>query len=453
MAEAVERADPGVVDEWVRGAAVAALLPPRRQGGAALSGHVEPTDRLAVAAGVWLSVAALGGAFVVVPVADPDAPRRAVAGDGAFAGLLSTMLEDRASGSFRGEAYLPPGHPDGGAGPPPLLDGGDERAIDVDQSNDSVIVGGSAVVKLFPLAAPGPQPGLDLPIHLASVGFPSHPAPLGALRWRSPGGDEVVLATASAYLPGARDGWVWYLERALRWLDGTIDDPAAFDPAPAMGRIAARMHAALGTPSPVIPDPVREADVATADAWRRSALGVAAQASALTPGDEGARLIVRTGPIRAALDELGDAVGTVTTRVHGDFHVGQVLEWERGYAVTDFDGDPMTPPAERAGFDTPVRDVAAFMRSIDHVGRVASTRRLGRDVDVDAWIATSRAGFLDAYRHELEGLGAGASLDERLLRPLEVAQACHEFVYAARFLPRWLPVADRAMQALIPAEA
>jgi len=47
-------------------------------------------------------------------------------------------------------------------------------------------------------------------------------------------------------------------------------------------------------------------------------------------------------------------------------------------------------------------------------------------------------------------LGWERLFDERLLRPLEVAQECHEYVYAARFLPRWRYVPDLAMQALFP---
>ena len=140
------------------------------------------------------------------------------------------------------------------------------------------------------------------------------------------------------------------------------------------------------------------------------------------------------------------------TRVHGDFHVGQVLEWRDGYAVTDFDGNPMAAPAERGAPDTPVRDVAAFVRSIDHLGRVASTRRSGHDERIGSWIETSRRGYLDAYRHELTERGMPDLFDERLLRPLEIAQECHEYVYAAGFLPRWRYVPDLAIQALFPVE-
>ena len=121
--------------------------------------------------------------MVVVPTVEAaSGPRRAVAGDGVFAAILRAMRSGTAGGAFRGEAF---------GSPWSVGDG--EVAIDVDQSNESVIVGGSAVVKLFPITAPGPQPGLDLPVHLASVGFTALPAPLGALRWTSPEGDDVVL--------------------------------------------------------------------------------------------------------------------------------------------------------------------------------------------------------------------------------------------------------------------
>ena len=97
-----------------------------------------------------------------------------------------------------------------------------------------------------------------------------------------------------------------------------------------------------------------------------------------------------------------------------------------------------------------MRDVAAFVRSIDHLGRVASTRRPGHDDAIERWIAASRAGFLDAYVGELEAAGSPDLFDERLLRPLEVVQECHEYVYAARYLPRWRYVPDLAIRAMFP---
>jgi maltokinase len=431
------------LEEWLRAAPMHDLLPERRRGADVGFGSVEPLDLLPLGEGAAVAVARCEDGVVVVPTVEAaSGPRRAVAGDGVFAAILRAMRSGTAGGAFRGEAF---------GSPWSVSD--DEVAIDVDQSNDSVIVGGSAVVKLFPITAPGPQPGLDLPVHLASVGFTALPAPLGALRWTSPEGDDVVLATAAAFLPEARDGWEWYLQRLLGWLDGDASDAEAFDPAPALGGIAAAMHVALATPSEVLVRPTAIADRATAEGWRRAALAVADEALAVTDGEEGDRLTALAGPIREELDRLAEVEGALTTSVHGDFHVGQILEWTGGYAVADFDGNPMAPPRDRRAFDMPVRDVAAFVRSIDHLGRIASRRRPGCDDAVASWIARSRAAFLEAYRRGLEAAGATERLfDERLLRPLEVAQECHEYVYAARYLPRWRYVPDLAMRAMFPAE-
>ena len=436
------------VDAWVRAAPRRDLLPVRRAEAAPGGRAAEPLDMLAFDDGGALVVAGIEHGYLVVPVAPGTPPRRAVPGDGVAAATLRAMRQGSVEGAFRGAAF---GDRDGD---PPESGFGSaaERAIDVDQSNDSVNVGDEAVVKLFPLVSSGPQPGVDLPVHLHAVGFTALPAPLGALWWTSPAGEEVLLAAASAFLPGARDGWEWYLDTVLGWLDGAVDDATAFEPASETGRIAARMHAAFATASHVVPEPVSRAGDDHAAAWRRSALAVADEALACTDGEEGARLAVRIDEIRRELDVLGSAGGAAMTHVHGDFHVGQVLQWARGYAVTDFDGDPTAEAGERGARDTPVRDVAAFVRSIDHLGRVASRRRPDHDDAIERWIAASRAAFLDAYVGELGTAGHEDLFEERLLRPLEVMQECHEYVYASRFLPRWRYVPDLAIRAMFPKE-
>ncbi len=417
------------------------LLPPRRSG-SITPGEVVLRDSLPLGDGLELAVVTDGDGLLVTPIVTRDAGplRRAEPGDGAFERLLRRLASGEPGDRFSVEPF----------GSVPAAMG--ERAIDVDQSNESVVVGDRAVVKLYPRTGGSPDAGSDLPAHLISVGFTSIPTPYGIVAWRDDDGQSRVVASAASYLPGARDGWEWYLARLLGWLDGGVDDDVAFEPASMLGRLAAHMHTALATASEVVPRPSGSADEATAQAWRRAAFAVADDALAATGGEQGARLAARATAIRAELDRLGEAAGAVLTRVHGDFHVGQVLEWQGGYAVTDFDGDPMASPASHGTLDPPVRDVAAFMRSIDHLGRIASSRRTGSEEAVSSWITSSRAGFLGAYRSELAMRGEEQLYDERLLRPLEVAQECHEYIYAARFLPGWLRVADPAMCSLIPLE-
>src|SRR5512144_146367 len=217
------------------------LLPARLAGAVRFAVAPVVRDRLALPGSALLVVLESGEEVIATPlVPEHDAVRRALAG------LLETIGRGATVGRFAARAY--------GSVPP----GRDERAIDVDQSNDSVVVGGAAVVKVYPRVHPGPQPGLDLPAHLAAVGFARTPRPIGALTWTDDAGRATLLATATAYLPGARDGWDWLVALVLDWLDGGSAEDA-LEPATAIGDLVAGLHRALATPSAVFAQPVSQA--------------------------------------------------------------------------------------------------------------------------------------------------------------------------------------------------
>ena len=401
-------------------------------------------DRCPLEGGAFLAVFDAGDEVLVAPLAaGHDSIRRALPGEGAYEGMLSLIRDGGGIGDFVARR----------GGDVPTVVG--ERRIDVDQSNDSVVVGERVVVKLYPRSAPGPQPGLDLPAHLAEVGFADTPAALGALRWEPPDREPVLLATASAYLPSARDGWAWYLELVLAALDAPDDTAraaAALAPASSLGRLVARFHVALATPSSVLGrQPVRRADAHRMRSWRREADAKLDRALGLTGGAEGARLAALAGAIRGAFDAFDRVDATPIMRVHGDLHVGQVLRWDGGDMIADMDGNPLAPSGSRVARHSPALDVASFVRSLDHLGRVAQRRRAEREGAVEVWIGRSRHAFLHAYRTELGRAGHAGLFDERLLHPFEVAQECHEYVYAATYLPRWLPVPDLALPHLVGA--
>ncbi len=422
----------------------AGVLVPARSVPAAFAERPILRDRLPLPGGSMLAVLEAGDEVLVIPLAPmharDEAPRRAVPGDGAAEGVRDVIRRGEPIGRFVPSAFAA------------LPAARGERAIDVDQSNESTIVGEAVVVKMYPRTTPGPQPGLDLQAHLAVVGFRETPAPLGTLRWESSGAPPVLLATAAAYLPGARDGWEWFLERVLEAIDAGDSEPS-LAAASATGGLVARLHGALATPSSVFPTPVADAGRHEIAAWNARAEATLDEALALTGGDEGERLRGLAPAARAAIARLAEVEATPTMRIHGDLHVGQVLAWAGGYAIADFDGDPLAPAPERNARGPIARDVASFVRSLDHLGRIAQRRDPARDDPsrddrVEAWIEQARHRFLSAYRAGLGPSHAGL-FDERLLVPLEVAQACHEYVYAARYLPRWLYVPDLALPRLL----
>ena len=415
------------------------LVPGRRLDSSPLA-PVAVRDALVLREDLVLAVFAEGNGYVVAPlVMRADAPiRRAEAGDGVFEQLVRRLALGGTEGRF---SFEPIGTVPEAAG---------ERAIDVDQSNESVVVGERTVLKLYPRVDPGPQPGLDLPVHLAAVGFASIPAPFGSVTWRGDDRGPVLVATAAAFLPEATDGWEWYLELVLAWLRGDAGEDEVFAPAPTLGRLAGNLHAALATPSRTLPSPVRMADRTVIAGWRRRAERWLDEAVALTDGEAGERLRARQGRARSAFEVFDQVEAVSTMRIHGDLHVGQFLRWSGGMAVADFDGNPLARADDRVALDTPVRDVAALLRSIDHLGRIAQRRDAGSLEVIERWIARSREDLLSAYLEALDAWRQRSLYDPRLLFPLEVAQECHEFTYAVRYLPSWVSVPDLAMRSMLP---
>jgi maltokinase len=371
-----------------------------------------------------LAVWALGEELLVAPVvADETRVRRAVAGDGVFAALAEEL------GAFGG----------GGGGDRDR----DERSVGVDQTNESVIVDDAVVVKLLRRTRRGPQPGQDLPAHLAAVGFTETPASAGAFTWR-----DALLATSAAYLPGAEDGWRWYVgfveEAALgtrSWADAELATTQ-------IGALVARFQRALATPSPVVPSPVATAPAGTIAGWHAAASATLDEALVLTDGAVHERLRMRAPGARVVLDRFALVAETPMTRIHGDLHVGQILRVPDGSMfVSDLDGDPVAPVDGRVAPGSPARDVASMACALDHVGRVVVRRHPdARDV-IEEWIPRARAAFHAAHR---AALGPDRSLvDERLVHPFAVAQEAHEFVYAVRFQPPWIGVPDAALPAVL----
>ena len=378
--------------------------------------------------GRWLLVLQVASELLVSAVVeDGGGFRRASPGDGVMDELLARTATGREQNGFTFRRLGAIGSWSG------------ETSIEVDQSNESVVVGEAAVVKRFVWTVPGNERSMLLPAHIVAAGFDEMPAPLGNAGWRHADG-IAPLASISSYLPGARDGWDWYVELLERSLEDRSLD--AIGPAAALGAITGRLHGALATPTDILPAPSAAAGGDTVAGWRRSAVADLDIAIASIDGEEGGRLRERAAAVRGELQELRTSE-TISIPIHGDLHVGQFLRWRDGLAVSDLDGDPLGPGTLRA---SPAKDVASLVQSLDHVGRIVERKRGGSEA---GWIREASDACLESYRSELAALGASSLFDERLTRPFRVAQELHEFVYAVRYLPSWRYVPDRALAAIL----
>ena len=300
-----------------------------------------------------------------------------------------------------------------------------ERPITVDQTNHSVVVDESVVVKWLRPPVPAPHPGVELIRHLTTAGFDEMPAFLGVDER-----DGTVHAIITSYLPGALDGWDWYVDDVEAWVDGRLTFDDVIESARRMGAITARLHSALADLQPSMVDVAAVAEQATGDLCLATS-----RLDGLEWLDEQRVAIV--------LQPLRDAGPVAGHRIHGDLHAGQFLRADATMVVTDFDGNPLQDARARARPQSPLRDVASMMQSIEHVGAVVVKRRRPEHAaDVDRFTDAATRAAIDAYT-------ARHGADSQLLLAFRVAQELHEYAYSIRHLPHWRYVADAALPRLL----
>jgi maltokinase len=320
--------------------------------------------------------------------------------------LAAPVLELIVAGGDRGDWSFQPGVVLPGLMPAQPT----QRPIGLDQSNTTFVVGERLALKLYRRLEPGPHPDIEIGRYLteqASVAFV--PAYAGCVRWRGH-----AVAMLQAYVSGAQDGWAWAAQAVQ---DGDVSSISR------LGANTATLHAALAQ---------MEARPATAEqqaGWRRSADAQLRRALELVDGEAGRELREYAPRLREEFAALELGAPPILTRVHGDYHIGQILRSADGLRVVDFEGEPTKSLAERNALGTPLRDVAAMLRSFDHLARHVDRDLLtGEAPRVERWIMDSREAFLDAYGDH----------DPRLLRALEAEKETYEFIYAATFLPEWM---------------
>lgn len=276
-----------------------------------------------------------------------------------------------------------------------------------EQSNTTICVGDDRLLKLFRKLEGGRN--LDVEVLGALNGSGITPDLYGTVVGELPGGGQADLGMFVERVQNVRDGWEWACEACVA--DRDIHAEAA-QLGHALRAVHERLAAAFGTADV----PGRE----VAGLIRDRAHAAEAQVSALAA--------VRSS-VDVALQAL-DGVELVTQRVHGDFHLGQVLRSADGWTIIDFEGEPLKTLAERRRPDSVWRDVAGMLRSFDYV-RGAHPEPASEQAK--AWSAGAGQAFLDGYCD-------GVAPDRPVLDAYVLDKAIYEVVYETRNRPDWVSI-------------
>ncbi|WP_432522670.1 maltokinase N-terminal cap-like domain-containing protein [Kineococcus sp. SYSU DK006] len=322
----------------------------------------------------------------------------------------------------------------------PIPAGARTKVLGGEQSNTSIVVQAGEgevplIAKVFRVLSAGDNPDVVVQTALAAAGCARVPRPAGWVdgQWTAPDGSRAAghLAHVTEFLAGSEDAWRVATAAVAAGRDFTTE-------ARELGRATAEVHAVLAAELATEPaTPQRLGALADGLADR------VAWASAAVP---------QLREVAPAAAERVEAVRHVRDapalqRVHGDYHLGQVLHSPaRGWVLLDFEGEPLRPLAERSTPDLALRDVAGMLRSFDY----AASSVPAPDEASAAWGAACREAFLDGYAaaggaDPRQG-GSGAAA---LLAALELDKALYEVVYEARNRPDWLHIPLGAVQRLL----
>jgi maltokinase len=286
---------------------------------------------------------------------------------------------------------------------------------------------------------PGTNPDLEVTRALAEAGCTAIAAPLGWIEGQVDG-QTTTLAMLQQFERSATEGWAMatasvrdlFAEGDLH-ADEVGGDFAA--ESSRLGATTAEVHALLARALPsrtAGPEESRET------------------AQQLVERFEQARAVVEqlapyADAVRAVYEQVADRTEPVPVqRVHGDYHLGQVLRTQSGWVLLDFEGEPARTLAERTALMSPLRDVAGMLRSYDYAARHLLAERSdvgasqpGLVYRANEWAERNREAFCDGYA---EAAGRDPREEAVLLRAFELDKAVYEVVYEARNRPSWLPI-------------
>jgi maltose alpha-D-glucosyltransferase/alpha-amylase len=179
---------------------------------------------------------------------------------------------------------------------------------------------------------------------------------------------------------------------------------------------------------------------------------------------EASALLEREGQILQAVQAIvGTRLEGSRIRIHGDYHLGQVLYTGNDFVIIDFEGEPARSLGERRIKRSPLRDVAGMLRSFDYAAHTALFSLVERGVLVEEeasrllpwarfWSQWVSSNFLRAYLPPISSAGLiprDRDEIERVLRVLLLDKALYELGYELNNRPGWARVPIRGILDLL----
>ena len=339
-------------------------------------------------------------------------------------------------------------------------------------SNTVVTMGERLMLKGYRRLRVGMNPELEMGLYLTEVAhYPNCAALAGVLEYIGNDNQNRLLMMLQAYVRNQGDGWTYALEYVRRHLEqyrttpvGDALPPNAHEAFLIMIRVlavrTAELHRALAAPTQdaaFSPQPLTRTDI---DAYRQraleeahSALDKLAAALETVPAadrDSANRVLAQREAILTRIQSYAkESTQGVKIRIHGDYHLGQVLVTKNDFVIIDFEGEPGNSLEMRRAKHSPLRDVAGMLRSFAYVQQSALRSVAHNETEAArlsplarAWEVATREAFISAY----DGAARDANLYDALqpgrglLGLFELEKVLYELRYEIGNRPTWVGI-------------
>jgi maltose alpha-D-glucosyltransferase / alpha-amylase len=321
--------------------------------------------------------------------------------------------------------------------------------------NSTLRLGDAFFLKVVRRLRPGINPGVEIGRYLTDVAHFTHSVPLaGFIEYRASGDETCTLALLQAFVTNQGDGWDYTVNHLVRFLEERVTRGAAavethglyLSLLRTLAQRTAQLHLALAqAQAPALaPEPMRASDLTL---WKSEAAR-AADAALKMLTDRSAVLPAALSGLAASLVAGRGALlqmparsarrvpSALKIRVHGDYHLRQVLLKRNDFIITDFEGSPDQSLAVQRRKQSPLIDVAGMLRSFAYARQMAlqqcslisADERERWQPQLDEWEQQARRTFIAAYDEVAQSGGLYRSFAEMapLLRLFEVHAACRD---------------------------
>jgi len=360
---------------------------------------------------------------------------------------------------------------------------------ETEQGNTTVFFGGRLMLRHYRKLETGINPDIEVRRFLTQeAGFKRVPPLAGAIEYEPSENEFETLALLQAAIETESDGWTWTLDELARYYEYCAtfaqERAAPSIPEEALGmslnavntlaRYTAELHLALASsdrnpafaPEPLQPEDLKQLSH-SCQRNMDAAFSLLEQTMDAQSEDvklEAEKLINRRDDVLKRLHAFdGSESRAFKTRVHGNYHLGQVLRAKNDYVGIDFEGDTALPFSERRAKTSPLKDVAGMLRSFSYAAEVALVRHTNRRPDefrkifrfARVWERQTSSLFLKTYREAITDprlLPAGEDL-AILLEIFILERALHELQYEMNHRPLCVHIPLRGLLRILDGES